>query len=146
MRSIIITLLLLAAGGSICKAQCDKKLTLTSSHTQHLDANNNVEKTVDEDAVFQISGKDIKILINGNNEMSGTINSVNCNWTVPFKEGKSVIDTHLEDQSGDPKDATITIEGKDGKITLLAVLKNMPDHKLRLAIDKFEEITETTTK
>jgi hypothetical protein len=60
---------------------------------------------------------------------------------VPFKEGKTVITTTLKDDSGnEPKDFTITIEGKDGKVTLLAESPSMPDRKIKLDIEKFEEI------
>ena len=75
--------------------------------------------------------------------MTGTIGSKACDWQIPFKSGKTVISAQLEDQSGDQKDATLTIEGKDGKVTLLAELKNMPDRKILIAIDKFEETADT---
>ena len=45
----------------------------------------------------------------------------------------------LSDPTGDAKDVTITIEGKDGKVTLLAEVDEMPDHKIKLTLDKFEE-------
>jgi hypothetical protein len=36
---------------------------------------------------------------------------------------------------------TITIEGKEGKLTLLAEVDDDPNHKIRVTIDKFEEKT-----
>jgi hypothetical protein len=139
MKSILLALFLLAASSAVSLAQCEKKLTLTSSKTEYLDANGAVQKTVDEQDTFEINKSDIKIVVNGNQEMTGTINSNSCDWKVPFKEGKTVITTILEDQGGDHKDAILTIEGKDGKVTLLAELRNMPDRKIRIAIDKFKE-------
>ncbi|MBS1529419.1 MAG: hypothetical protein JSU01_03850 [Bacteroidetes bacterium] len=146
MRKIVITLVLLAAGSTISLAQCDKKIKMTSSQTQYLDANGNVERTVDENDTFEISPSNVKIVVNGNDAMSGTISSNTCDWKVPFKEGKTIINTRLEDQSGDVKEAVLTIEGKDGKVTLLAQLVSMPDKKIRIAIEKFEELTENTSK
>jgi hypothetical protein len=143
MKSILITCLLLAASGTIAMAQCDKKVTLTSSKTQYLDANGTVQQTVDEHDIFEITKAGIKITINGDQIMTGTIGSKACDWQIPFKSGKTVISAQLEDQSGDQKDATLTIEGKDGKVTLLAELKNMPDRKILIAIDKFEETADT---
>ena len=75
------------------------------------------------------------------NKMSGPVKSVVCNWKTAFKEGKTVIKAILTDRSGDAKDVTITIEGKDGKVTLLAEVDEMPDHKIKVTLDKFEEKT-----
>jgi hypothetical protein len=35
--------------------------------------------------------------------------------------------------------ATITIEGKDGKITFLMEIEEMPDRKIRVWVDEFGE-------
>jgi hypothetical protein len=50
-----------------------------------------------------------------------------------------VIKTDLVDPSGEEKQATITIEAKDGKVTLLAEAKERPDEKMRLEVSSFEE-------
>ncbi len=141
MKSTIIALLLLLAGGTVCLAQCDKKLSLVTSKTEHLDANNNLQRTADEQTVIEIIDKKISVNIeNGKQTLMGTIKSNTCNWTTPFKEGKSVINTTISDEDGNgEKDYTLTIEGKDGKVTLIAESPQMPDHKLRFVLDKFEE-------
>jgi uncharacterized protein GlcG (DUF336 family) len=73
--------------------------------------------------------------------MSGPVKSTSCNWKIPFKEGKTVVRATLTDASSDSKNVTITIEGKEGKLTLLAEVDDEPNHKIRVAIDKFEEKT-----
>ncbi|MBB6113014.1 hypothetical protein [Mucilaginibacter lappiensis] len=141
MKSTIIALLLLLAGSTVCLAQCDKKLRLVTSKTEHLDASGNLERTEDEQTVIEIIDKKISVNIeNGKQTLTGTIKSNTCNWTTPFKEGKSVINTTISDEDGNgEKEYTLTIEGKDGKVTLTAESPQMPDHKLRFVLDKFEE-------
>jgi hypothetical protein len=34
---------------------------------------------------------------------------------------------------------TITVEGKEGKISFLAEIDEQPDRKIRIVVDKFEE-------
>ena len=144
MKTIILSLLLLAAGSTVCFAQCDKKVSLSSSKSEHLDASGNVEGSKDEKTTVVIGKTDLTVSItsdDGDQKMTGPVKSRTCDWKVPFKEGKLVVTTTLSDQSGgNEKDFTITIEGKDGKITLTAETPAMPDKKIRLLSDKFEEV------
>ena len=141
MKSTIITLLLFLAGSTVCLAQCDKKLSLVTSKTEHLDGSGNLERTADEQTVIEIIDKKISVNIeNGKQTLTGTIKSNTCDWKTPFKEGKSVINTTISDENGGgEKDYTLTIEGKDGKVTLIAESVQDPDRKLRFVLDKFEE-------
>lgn len=142
MRSTIITLLLLAAGSTISMAQCDKKVSVTSSKTQHLDGKGNLLQTVDEKTTVEFSKSGITVNIindNGNEKMTGTVKSDSCNWKVPFKEGKTKMNVSLTHDNGESRDFTVTIEGKDGKITLLAESPEEPDQKIKLDVEKFEE-------
>ncbi|MEN0055630.1 MAG: hypothetical protein AAGC65_18270 [Mucilaginibacter sp.] len=143
MKSTLFTLLLLVASSVVCFAQCDKNLHLSSSKTEHLDSGNNLESTADEQTLIDISKSNIFVVIEGENgkqTLTGVIKSNTCNWQTPFKEGKTVINTTISDENGDgTKDYTVTIEGKDGKLTLTAESLQMPDRKLRLPLDKFEE-------
>jgi hypothetical protein len=143
MKSTFLALFLLVAGSTVSLAQCDKKVSLSSSQTQHLDGSGTLQDTKDEKTTIEISKTGITVSIvgdNGNQNMTGDIKSNTCNWKVPFKEGKTVINTTLkEGDNGDGKDFTLTIEGKDGKVTLLAESAAMPDRKIKLDIEKFEE-------
>ncbi len=140
MKSIIIVLLLLAAGSTMSFAQCDKKVNLSSSKTQHLDGEGTLQETVDEQTSIEINRAEITIVTdNGNQKMTGTCKFDVCDWKVPFKDGKTVFNTTLNSDNGESKNFTITIVGKEGKITLLAESKDMPDRKIRLDIEKFEE-------
>ena len=141
MKSTIIALLLLLADSTVCLAQCDKKLSLVTSKTEHLDANSNLERAVDEQTVIEIIDKNISVNIeDGKQILKVTIKSNTCDWKTPFKEGKSVVSITLSEEGGNgEKDYTLTIEGKDGKVTLIAESAQDPDKKLRFVLDKFEE-------
>jgi hypothetical protein len=141
MKSIIISLFLLVAGSTACFAQCDKKITVTSSKSEQLDGSGNVQGTRDEKTIVDISATDVNVSVSGDEgdqKLTGKIKSKTCDWKTPYKEGKLVVTTTLND-NGNEKDFTITIEGKDGKITLLAESPQMPGRKIGLVVDKFEE-------
>jgi hypothetical protein len=140
MKKILFAaLLLLAATAGF--AQCDKPVMLTSSKTEYLDASGNVERTEDEKTTIEIR-KDTMVISPGNEPqaMVAAIKSNTCNWSVPFKEGKSVIKATLNNEDGtESKGITITIEGKDGKVTLLAVMDDQPERQIRVSGDTFAE-------
>jgi len=139
MKKIILIAAFLISG-TVAFAQCSNTYVLTSSKTEHLDANNAVKETIDEKAVVEISKTSITVFINGNQEVNGVIKENTCNWTVPYKEGKSVIKTVVNEQgNGDDKNATVTIEGKNGKVTILYEIEGMPDNKIRVTTDSFAE-------
>ena len=136
----IVPLLLAPIFSSIAGfAQCNKSVSLTASKTEYLDASMAVQRTVEEKTVIEISDSVITI-VPGNeaNKMTGKIVSKACQWAVPYKEGKSQIKAALQDGSGDTKNVTFSIEGKDGKVTFLAEVDDMPDQKVRVAVDTFE--------
>jgi hypothetical protein len=139
MKTITIILSLLIAGGAVSYAQCSKKFTITTSKTEHLDNNGNVTRTDDEKAVVVIGKKDLNITVNDEHKMTGTIKSDSCNWPVAYKEGKTVIKAALSNENGEDKNVTITITGKNGKVTLLFEIEGEPDDRIRVAADKFEE-------
>lgn len=140
---ILITLFLLAAGSAMSFAQCDKKVTLVSNKTEHLDAKGNLKHAEDEKTTIEFNKSDISVSIskdNGDEKMTGKINSNICNWQVPFKNGKTLLKITLTNEGGESRDFAVTIEGKDGKVTLWAESNEEPDDKIQLPIDKFEEI------
>jgi len=142
MRSILITLVLLAAGSTISLAQCDKKVALTSSKTQHLDEKGQLKHADDEKVVVEISKTDVTVSINndgGEHKLSGKVVSDTCDWKVPFKEGSTKLHVALYNDNGESRDYTFTITGKDGKVTFTAWSKDEADDTIKLDIDKFEE-------
>jgi hypothetical protein len=139
VSGIVLTLLLLLLSGTASFAQCDKDLILTSSKTEYLDAQGALQRTQEEHSTIEISKTEVTITPGNDPRMKGTIKSHTCNWKVPFKEGKSVIQATFNDEQKGTMNATITIEGKDGGVILLLEAVEMPDRKIRVPIDKFEE-------
>ena len=140
MKTLTLILSLLIAGCAVSFAQCGKKVILTTASTQHLDASGAVERTVDEKAIVEINKSDLAINVNDEHKLTGKIKSDTCNWKVPYKEGKSVIKATVTDEQGTDREVTITIEGKDGKVTLLFETDGMPDDRIRVTVVKFEEV------
>ncbi len=139
MKTIILTLSLLIAVSTISLAQCGKKVVITTSKTDHLDSSGKITRTDDEKAVVEISKSAINITVNDDHKMTGTIKSDTCNWPVAYKEGKTIIKAVISDGQGEDKNVTLTIEGKDGKVTLLFEMEDTPEDRIRVAADKFEE-------
>ncbi len=136
MKKLVLLALMIAGAASI-SAQCtQKKVTLTSSKTSYLNAAKTVQRIVDEKTIIEISADSV-VIAPGNEKLSGPITSKTCAWTKPFKQGKSVIKASLKSVN-DEKKVTITIEGKNGKITLLAEVDDQPDKKILLEPDTFE--------
>ena len=71
--------------------------------------------------------------------MKGNIKEMSCNWSEPYKNGKTVIKSELTEGHGDTHDAVITIEGKDGLITITLELNDKPDMKIKIYANKYEE-------
>lgn len=138
MKKIILTLSLLIGLTAITFAQCDKTVELSSSKTNHLDEKGAIMRSNDETAVIDISKSAVDISINGEHKVTAPIKSNTCNWTVPFKEGKTVIKA-TADHDGQDENITITIEGKDGKVTLLFEMESQPGDKIKVDINKFTE-------
>ena len=138
MKKIILTLSLLIGLSAVTFAQCDKTIVLNSSKTNHLDESGAITRTEDETAEIVIDKSAVNIAVNGEHKITANIKSNTCNWTTPFKEGKSVIKA-VADMNGEDHNVTITIEGKDGKVTLLFELEEQPGDKIKVAIDKFVE-------
>jgi hypothetical protein len=142
MRSILMTCLLLAAGSTIAMAQCDKKVSLTSSKTQHWDDHGTLKHTDDEKVVVEFTKSDMTVSIDhdGNQQqLTGKVKSDTCDWKIPFKDGRSRFHVTLNNDNGESRDYTMTITGKDGKLSFTAESKDEPDDIIKLDIDKFEE-------
>ncbi|WP_276504222.1 hypothetical protein [Terrimonas pollutisoli] len=141
MKPIIPAFLALTfsiASQTAVNAQCEKKLSLISSKTEYLDTAGAVRKTVDEVTEITISEKTITISPASDHTMTGTIRSAKCAWQIPFKEGQSEFKTEFEDQ-GETKNITITLEGKNGKVSFLATFDDAPDKRIRVWADSFKE-------
>ena len=136
---IKITLVLLAACSHLSYGQCDKTVVLKSSKTNHLDEKGNIEKSKAEDATITISKSQVTIIPGDEDHtISGAITSKTCEWSTPFKDGKTVVKAKLEDNNGNTQHCTITITGVAGKITLVFESEEEPGKKIMVVADTFE--------
>ena len=138
MKKLILGLLLVIGAGISTYAQCGKRVIIISSVTEHIKAGE-VERTKDETSTIEFDSKEIHIAPGDDAPITGTIKSTTCEWKTPFKEGKSVVKAIVTDPGGQTFNITITIEGKEGKISFLLEIEEQPDRKIRLLVDKFEE-------
>jgi len=137
MKNLLLFALLLTGLSGF--AQCNLNLSLTSSLTEYLDSTNVVQRSVDEKSNIEISKTQVLISPEGKDTMTGKITSATCNWTTPYKTGKSIIKADFEDPNGSVFHATITLEGKDDKVMLTMVADEMVNRKIRVTIDSFKE-------
>jgi hypothetical protein len=137
MKHLLLAVLFLT-GGHFGFSQCGTKVMFTSSQTQHLGADTSVQRTEDEHTAIEFDQSTITIWP-GDNHMTGKVDSTTCHWSAPYKVGKTRLRVTITNEQGETKKATITIEGRDGRIVLLATLDDMPDERIQLIADKFEE-------
>jgi len=138
-KTTILALLLFVAGSTAAFAQCDKTATLTSSTTNYVDDKGVVQRSKEENVIITITPTDLTIVPgDDDHKMTGKITSKTCDWKIPFKEGKSVIKSTVSGNSGDEKHATVTIEGKDGKVTLTFETEETVGKKIQVVADRFE--------
>jgi len=141
MKTLFLTAIGIIATVTVCKAQCDKNITWTSSKTEFLDSSGNVTKSKDETASIKTVDKAITVTPPGSadNVMNGTIEQYACNYTADGKNGKIVIGSQLTSGNGEVVHATITVTTVDGKTTILLVAKEKPDRRIKLYISNYEE-------
>ncbi len=120
-------------------SQCDKKVILTASLTEYLDSNDVVQHAEPEKTIITIDRSTIRVAPGDKKEMNGTITENTCNWTIPYKEGQSVLKADIPNESGDIRHSTIHLENKAGKIVFELQAEEMPGIKIRVNVDSFEE-------
>jgi hypothetical protein len=141
MKKIILLLLVLVIANKQSDAQCNKKILWTATKEEFLDSSGQVTHT-DQDSVL-LETSDSGIIINHNNnpqdQLTGTMKDANCNWSEPFKNGKSTFKSDLTEVSGDQHNGIVTIEGKDGQISILLELTDKGGMRIKLYVSKYEE-------
>jgi hypothetical protein len=138
MKQFLVAALLLTAA-TAGYGQCEKKTFLSASKSDHLAADSSLEQS--EDGVITIEFDKTNFNVNPPNggPLTGKVNSYTCNWSTPYKVGKTQLKATLTNAQGETHNFTVTIEGKAGKVILYAVMDDEPGHIFRLTADKFEE-------
>jgi hypothetical protein len=141
MKKIILLSLGLFTISLLTRAQCGKTMVWSASKADFLDAGGNLQETKEDKIVIETSDNQI-ILKHGDKPediLKGNIKELNCNWTTPFKNGKTTFKTLLEEASGDTKDALVTIEGKNGKITIVIVSVSNQGRMIKIEVEDYKE-------
>lgn len=139
MKQKILFLFITIAIGTSCYSQCDKKNILSSTGAEILDEQNKVKiKDTLRLTTIKYDSKTIEI-ITENNTLYGTIDSIYCNWKIPFKEGNTYIKGTLNYENGDRWVTKMIINGKDGKLTLQVAIEHPEANRMLFVLDKFEE-------
>ena len=140
MKNLIIVLCLLSATATV-SAQCSKKITWTGAKAEFLDANGVVERTLDEKVVVISSKTDIKLMHSDKDDdaLTGKIKDFSCTWSEAFKNGKTIIKSDLSEGLNPSSNGVVTIEAKDGKITILVTMDDHEGRTIKLYIDSYKE-------
>ncbi len=136
MKKMIFSLLLCSATGIASYAQCNGKVTFNASKTDYLDAKGTVQQSKTENTLVNFDNQDVTILCNGE-QITGSVVTSSCDWKKKFVEGKTILKANINGKNGDSKNATLTMEGKDGIVSLLVEVDDMPSRKYLLPVDDF---------
>jgi hypothetical protein len=142
MKKLLLAAVVLLANAAVY-AQCNKTITWTGSKTEYLDGKGVVQKTDVAPVTVQTTTNHITITVKPVNSepdvIEGDIQALACSWNEAFKNGKTSFKSVLAKSNGETKDASVSIEAKDGKITLFLELENSNGLKLRVPIDNYKE-------
>lgn len=142
MQNIILAIALLLFTAFASQAQCDKKVKWHATSRDIIDSEGKVVNTKPATITIETSGKTVSLdmLEYPDQKADGVVKEVTCNWTELFKNGTAVYNAVLTRVNGDTTGATITIEAKDGKITLTINVEKARGRIVRMNIDKYEEV------
>ena len=109
MKKILFLLIMLMILGIVFSyAQCGKKQMITSTRTEYLDASGTLQRSVEESATIEYNDSSIVIVRSEGQQMKGTISIAECDWKVPYKNGKTYIKSTMVDERGESRNLNIT--------------------------------------
>jgi hypothetical protein len=142
MQNIILALVITLFTSVASFAQCDKKVKWQAAKAELVDESGNVVDTKEGRIVITTDAKTIRfeILESENETAEGTVSETTCEWKEAFKNGKSTYKAAMTGRNGDSQNASITVEGKDGKVKLTLELEKLNGKKVIINVDKYEVI------
>lgn len=140
MKRILLLIPVLTAFALVSQAQCDKDVNFISPRSQMVNEKGEVVHSKEGTTVIEVTRKSVSLTFNGDEKttLAGEIKEAKCDWSEPFKNGRSVIKAVLEDAGGDVKHVTLTIEAKDGKITITGDAEERPNERIKFDVEKYE--------
>jgi hypothetical protein len=142
MQNIILALVLVLFTSVASFAQCDKKIKWQAAKAELINENGDVEDTKEGGILITTDKKNVllEMVENPGNKLEGTVTESTCEWKEAFKNGKTTLKATLLERDGETSTGTITIEGKDGKLTITVEIEKMNGKKIRINVDKHEVI------
>ncbi|HET9824545.1 MAG TPA: hypothetical protein VFP87_04390 [Chitinophagaceae bacterium] len=138
MKKSLVFALILATSAIAANGQCQKKVTWTSEKTEFLDASGKVEDVKSLPTKIETTPGHITVTMN-DDVIEGDIKEVTCAWKEAYKNGATSFKSLMAKSNGETRNATVTIEGKDGKIDILVEVENAEGKKMRLLVDNYKE-------
>lgn len=139
MKPFIISMLLVLVASKSTTAQCGKKNLFTASKWEMIDSSGNTVRSLDRDFLMEYGDKDITVVPGESRAGYGKVHMLSCEWTTPFKVGKTVFTSVIQDPDGKEFPIKVIVEGKDGKLTARIDIDVPGEGPIRLLADKFEE-------
>ena len=138
MKAILVSFILFATSLQAI-SQCNKKVTWYAAKGDMLDANGGVLDSKHDSIFLETDPQKITLRFKSDqNQLEGTVKEKTCDWKEPFKNGKTVYHTTVT-LDGSLSNAIFTVEGRDGKITLLLEIEAREGRKFLIYIDRYEE-------
>ena len=134
-----ILIFALSLSGAYTFAQCNNTVTYFSGKAGFMDETGKVVRSEEGKFVVTVSQTHITLKHNDddNDTMDGNITANVCDWSAPFKDGKTTFNTSFVEKNGKSNNAFVSIEGKDGKLVILINFKDM-GQTLKLIPDSFK--------
>lgn len=135
--SLVVVLVLATSAGF---AQCDKPVVYHSDKQDRIDAQGEVVSNATDVIRMEFTKDQVVVGVNEKTEeVTATIKEVDCQWKELFKEGKAIYKvTFQKPDSGETSEGSLTIEGKEGKLTILVEMARMEGKKIKLFVNKYE--------
>ena len=135
--SLVLVLTLAATAGF---AQCDKPVVYHSDKQDRLSPDGEVTGNKTDAIHLAFTKEGVSVEVNEKVEATATIKEADCQWKQLYKEGKAIYKvTFQKPETGETSEGSLTIEGKDGQLTILVEMARMEGKKIKLYVSKYEE-------
>ncbi|MDF2189415.1 hypothetical protein [Paraflavitalea sp. CAU 1676] len=135
--SLVLVLTLAATAGF---AQCDKPVVYHSDKQDRISPDGEVVGSKTDAIHLAFTKEGVSVEVNEKVEATATIKEVDCQWKQLYKEGKAIYKvTFQKPETGETSEGSLTIEGKDGQLTILVEMARMEGKKIKLYVSKYEE-------
>lgn len=141
MKKMLLSLLASFFFASVAIAQCDKQVVYSADRTDMIGTDGQVENSKTEPLTLTFNKG--TIVLNSSEKgdvLTGTVKETDCQWKTVYQEGKAIYKLDFQKpQNGDTSEGSITVEAKEGKLTILIEIAKMDGRKVKLIVSKFEE-------